>query len=199
MQKLAIVIVDAYNTNMNRYDVVAIHLLLESNRGSYSDEFWEVPGRCLPCREGCTVCNDDTPCLAQEDTALRLAMVSFQGFCMLMDFISMLVVYHFRRNKVCAPNITFSHFCKTIYNCPNTQLLLNHSKIFSKHGIIYYSVGLNGNDLIPFPPFLFQRIRASGLILVEAILSGSVLLYFPVSLNFFIPKWKHKTRPVHIT
>lgn len=127
---------------MNRYDVVAIHLLLESDRGSYSDEFWEVPGRCLPCREGCTVCNDDTPCLAQEDTALRLAMVSFQGFCMLMDFISMLVVYHFRRNKVCAANITFSHFCKTIYNCPNTQLLLNHSKIFSKHGIIYYSVGL---------------------------------------------------------
>ncbi|XP_065122074.1 metabotropic glycine receptor [Paramisgurnus dabryanus] len=101
---------------------VALNGFPKSDRGSYSDEFWEVPDRCLPCQKGCLFCTDDTPCLAQEDTALRLAMVSFQGFCMLLDFISMLVVYHFRRNK---------------------------------------------------------RIRASGLILVEAILSGSVLLYFP--------------------
>ncbi|XP_051725485.1 probable G-protein coupled receptor 158 isoform X3 [Ctenopharyngodon idella] len=98
----------------------------ESDQGTYSDESWELSGRCLPCQEGCQFCRDDTPCLAQEDTALRLAMVSFQGFCMLLDFISMVVVYHFRRNK---------------------------------------------------------RIKASGLILIEAILSGSVLLYFPLFLK----------------
>lgn len=74
--------------------------MLESERETYSDESWELSGRCLPCREGCQFCRDDTPCLAQEDTALRLAMVSIQGFCMLLDFISMVVVYHFRRNKV---------------------------------------------------------------------------------------------------
>uniref|UniRef100_A0A672S5H4 G protein-coupled receptor 158 n=1 Tax=Sinocyclocheilus grahami TaxID=75366 RepID=A0A672S5H4_SINGR len=85
---------------------------------------------CFPCREGCPFCTGDTPCLAQEDTALRLAMVSFQGFCMLVDLISMAVVYHFRRNK---------------------------------------------------------RIKASSLILLEAILSGSVLLYFPVMIQYFNP------------
>lgn len=77
-----------------------IHLFLESDWGTYSDESWELPGRCLPCQEGCQFCKDDTPCLAQEVTSLRLAMVSFQGFCMLLDFISMLAVYQFRRNKV---------------------------------------------------------------------------------------------------
>lgn len=79
---------------------LVVHLLLESDRETYSDESWELSGRCLPCREGCQFCRDDTPCLAQEDTALRLAMVSIQGFCMLLDIISMVVVYHFRRNKV---------------------------------------------------------------------------------------------------
>ncbi|KTG32016.1 hypothetical protein cypCar_00017898 [Cyprinus carpio] len=62
--------------------------------------------------------------------ALRLAMVSFQGFCMLLDLISMVVVYHFRRNK---------------------------------------------------------RIKASSLILLEAILSGSVLLYLPVMIQYLNP------------
>ncbi|XP_051990871.1 probable G-protein coupled receptor 158 [Xyrauchen texanus] len=109
---------------------VALNGLSKSEQGAYSDKSWEVSGRCLPCREGCAFCGDDTPCLAQKDTVLCLAMVSFQGFCMLLDFISMVVVYHFRHNK---------------------------------------------------------RIRASGLILLEAILSGSVLLYFPVMIQYFNP------------
>uniref|UniRef100_A0A673LI47 Probable G-protein coupled receptor 158 n=1 Tax=Sinocyclocheilus rhinocerous TaxID=307959 RepID=A0A673LI47_9TELE len=101
-----------------------------NDRETYTDQSWEPSGRCLPCREGCPFCTGDTPCVAQEDTALRLAMVSFQGFCMLLDLISMVVVYHFRRNK---------------------------------------------------------RIKASGLILLEAILSGSVLLYLPVMIQYFNP------------
>uniref|UniRef100_A0A671MV53 G protein-coupled receptor 158b n=1 Tax=Sinocyclocheilus anshuiensis TaxID=1608454 RepID=A0A671MV53_9TELE len=107
-----------------------------NDRETYTDQSWEPSGRCLPCREGCPFCTGDTPCVAQEDMALRLAMVSFQGFCMLLDLISMVVVYHFRRNK---------------------------------------------------------RIKASGLILLEAILSGSVLLYLPVSSNtsfYFLIKMK---------
>lgn len=42
---------------------------------------------------------------------------------------------------------------------------------------------------------VFQRIKASGLILLEAILSGSVLLYFPVSSNtssYFFIKMKEE-------
>lgn len=55
---------------------------------------------CLPCREGCPYCADDSPCFVQEDQYLRLAIISFQALCMLLDFVSMLVVYHFRKAKV---------------------------------------------------------------------------------------------------
>ncbi|PNJ24514.1 GPR158 isoform 1 [Pongo abelii] len=85
---------------------------------------------CLPCREGCPFCADDSPCFVQEDKYLRLAIISFQALCMLLDFISMLVVYHFRKAK---------------------------------------------------------SIRASGLILLETILFGSLLLYFPVVILYFEP------------
>nr|7EWP_A Chain A, Probable G-protein coupled receptor 158 [Homo sapiens]7EWP_B Chain B, Probable G-protein coupled receptor 158 [Homo sapiens]7EWR_A Chain A, Probable G-protein coupled receptor 158 [Homo sapiens]7EWR_B Chain B, Probable G-protein coupled receptor 158 [Homo sapiens] len=85
---------------------------------------------CLPCREGCPFCADDSPCFVQEDKYLRLAIISFQALCMLLDFVSMLVVYHFRKAK---------------------------------------------------------SIRASGLILLETILFGSLLLYFPVVILYFEP------------
>ncbi|XP_040848477.1 probable G-protein coupled receptor 158 [Ochotona curzoniae] len=85
---------------------------------------------CLPCREGCPYCADDSPCFVQEDKYLRLAIISFQALCMLLDFVSMLVVYHFRQAK---------------------------------------------------------SIRASGLILLETILFGSLLLYFPVVILYFEP------------
>ncbi|KAM9308117.1 metabotropic glycine receptor [Gastrophryne carolinensis] len=95
-------------------------------RGEISEEEY----KCLPCREGCSYCTEDAPCQAQEDKYLRIAVISFQAFCMLLNFISMLVVYHFRRAK---------------------------------------------------------SIRASGLILLEAILFGSLLLYFPVVILYFEP------------
>ncbi|XP_062849837.1 metabotropic glycine receptor [Trichomycterus rosablanca] len=90
----------------------------------------EVPGLCLPCQEGCMFCLDNMPCLAQEDDVLRLAVVSFQGLCVLLDVISMAAVYRFRRDK---------------------------------------------------------RIKASGFILLEVILSGAVLLYLPVMILHFDP------------
>ncbi|XP_062900333.1 metabotropic glycine receptor [Mobula hypostoma] len=85
---------------------------------------------CLPCRNGCSSCQDDSPCHAEEDKHLRIAIIAFQAFCMLLDFIAMLVVYHFRR-------------CKSI--------------------------------------------RASGLVLLETILFGALLLYFPVVVLYFEP------------
>uniref|UniRef100_A0AAX7USL5 G-protein coupled receptors family 3 profile domain-containing protein n=1 Tax=Astatotilapia calliptera TaxID=8154 RepID=A0AAX7USL5_ASTCA len=85
---------------------------------------------CLPCQQGCAYCKDDTPCVVQEDGALRMAVVSFQCLCMLIVFISMVLIYHFRRNK---------------------------------------------------------SIRASGLVLLEAILCGALLLYFPVGILYFQP------------
>ncbi|KAL0157344.1 hypothetical protein M9458_048590, partial [Cirrhinus mrigala] len=59
----------------------------------------ESSSHCLPCQEGCDFCEDDVPCVARGDGALRMAVLSFQGLCMLVDFISMVLLYHFRRNK----------------------------------------------------------------------------------------------------
>ncbi|XP_007422068.1 probable G-protein coupled receptor 179, partial [Python bivittatus] len=86
--------------------------------------------QCHPCREGCTACIDGTPCLIQEDWSLRAAVLTFQAFCMLAVFFSMLISYHYRKSK---------------------------------------------------------RIRASGVILLETILFGSLLLYFPVFILYFKP------------
>lgn len=55
---------------------------------------------CLPCQDGCGHCKDDTPCVAHGEGYLRIAVLAFQGICMLLDFISMVLLYHFRRNKV---------------------------------------------------------------------------------------------------
>ncbi|XP_067855160.1 metabotropic glycine receptor [Heptranchias perlo] len=85
---------------------------------------------CLPCRNGCSSCQDDSPCHAEEDKHLRIAIIAFEAFCMMLDFIAMLVVYQFRR-------------CKSI--------------------------------------------RASGLVLLETILFGALLLYFPVVILYFEP------------
>uniref|UniRef100_A0A3P9KRH6 Probable G-protein coupled receptor 158 n=1 Tax=Oryzias latipes TaxID=8090 RepID=A0A3P9KRH6_ORYLA len=99
----------------------------DSNRDETSDV---TSNRCLPCQEGCPYCQDDTPCLVQEDGALRIAVASFQGLCMMLDLASMVVVYHLRKNK---------------------------------------------------------SIRTSGLILLEVILFGALLLYFPVMILYFNP------------
>ncbi|KAG7336398.1 hypothetical protein KOW79_001091 [Hemibagrus wyckioides] len=85
---------------------------------------------CLPCQEGCVHCKDDTPCVAHGEGYLRVSVLVFQGICMLLDFIGMVLLYHFRRNK---------------------------------------------------------SIRASGLVLLEAILFGALLLYFPGVVLFFQP------------
>ncbi|NWS07083.1 GP158 protein, partial [Motacilla alba] len=97
---------------------------------------------CRPCRPGCATCEDDTPCLIQEDQALRAAVLACQACCMLAIFLSMLVSYHFRRSKASCCTLTL--------------------------------VSL-------------QRIRTSGIILLETILFGSLLLYFPVFILYFKP------------
>uniref|UniRef100_A0A8C6WLF4 G protein-coupled receptor 158b n=1 Tax=Neogobius melanostomus TaxID=47308 RepID=A0A8C6WLF4_9GOBI len=94
------------------------------------DESSEGSTRCLPCRDGCPFCQDDTPCVVQEDGALRLSVATLQGLCMLLDLACMVALYHLRRNK---------------------------------------------------------SIRTSGLILLEAILFGALLLYFPVMIMYFNP------------
>ncbi|XP_072297198.1 metabotropic glycine receptor-like [Eucyclogobius newberryi] len=94
------------------------------------DDPSEGSAKCLPCRDGCPFCQDDTPCVVQEDGALRLSVATLQGLCMLLDLACMVALYHLRRNK---------------------------------------------------------SIRTSGLILLEAILFGALLLHFPVMILYFNP------------
>ncbi|CAF97640.1 unnamed protein product, partial [Tetraodon nigroviridis] len=94
------------------------------------EEASDSASKCLPCREGCPFCRDDTPCTVQQAGALWLAVASFQGLCMVLDLACMVAVYHFRRNK---------------------------------------------------------SVRTSGLVLLETILSGALLLYFPVVILYFHP------------
>lgn len=65
----------------------------------------DPPRDCLPCQQGCAYCKNDAPCVAQEDSALRLAVLSFQCLCLLIVFVSMILIYHFRRNKVRGPKL----------------------------------------------------------------------------------------------
>uniref|UniRef100_W5LKW7 G protein-coupled receptor 158 n=1 Tax=Astyanax mexicanus TaxID=7994 RepID=W5LKW7_ASTMX len=113
---------DFYHPNRGRlevYRILRVFLTMQT-----------PPRHCLPCQKGCAYCKDDTPCVDRGDSYLSITVLSFQGFFMLLDFISMVVVYHFRRNK---------------------------------------------------------SIRASGLVLLEAILFGALLLYFPVMVLYFQP------------
>ncbi|XP_051944054.1 probable G-protein coupled receptor 158 [Hippocampus zosterae] len=109
---------------------VALSGLNSKAQGSRRDDVSDVASKCLPCRVGCHYCRDNTPCLAREDSGLRLAVASFQGLCVLLDLASMLAVYHFRRSK---------------------------------------------------------SIRTSGFILLETLLFGALLLYFPVMILYFHP------------
>ena len=94
----------------------------------------EGSSNCLPCMEGCAYCRDDAPCHTQEDGILRVAIISFQGLCMLGDFIGMVLAYHFRRNKVCMTHLQIIseiviHAMKMKYS--------TSTKIFSQ---IYYTL-----------------------------------------------------------
>ncbi|XP_053739075.1 probable G-protein coupled receptor 158 [Synchiropus splendidus] len=109
---------------------VALNGFKSKDLGSGRDDGSDVSNKCLPCREGCPYCRDNTPCLIQEDGALRLTVASMQGLCMLLNLAGMVVVYHCRRNK---------------------------------------------------------SIRTSGLMLLETILFGALLLHFPVMILYFPP------------
>ncbi|XP_062848087.1 metabotropic glycine receptor [Trichomycterus rosablanca] len=118
-----------YNTNR-----VAINGVKSKASGTQDSEVHphgtEGVSVCLPCQEGCTHCIDDTPCVAGGVGLLRITVLALQGICMLLDFIIMVLLYHFRRNK---------------------------------------------------------SIRASGLVLLETILFGALLLFFPVVVLYFQP------------
>lgn len=130
---------------------------------------------CQPCRRGCATCEDDAPCLIQEDRALRAAVLSCQACCMLAVFLSMLVSYHFRQSKARHPRAS-----------PPALLAASPTPHRLRGGLPAPVPAppppavAPGCALTPLSP---QRIRVSGVVLLETILFGSLLLYFPVSIQ----------------
>lgn len=55
---------------------------------------------CLPCWPGCKSCQDGTPCWVQEAWLLRASVLAIQGVFMFLIFVSMMVAYRHRRNRV---------------------------------------------------------------------------------------------------
>ncbi|XP_028329245.1 LOW QUALITY PROTEIN: probable G-protein coupled receptor 158 [Gouania willdenowi] len=123
-------VLDKYKCQCRRGFYHPSRVALNGFKSKAQHDVSDLSSKCLPCRDGCPFCRDDMPCLVQEDGALRRAVASFQGLCMVLDLACMMVVYHLRKNKC---------------------------------------------------------IRASGLILLETILFGALLLYFPVVTVFFNP------------
>ncbi|OWK51089.1 putative G-protein coupled receptor 158, partial [Lonchura striata] len=120
---------------------------------------------CRPCPPGCATCEDDSPCLVQEDRALRAAVLSCQACCMLAVFLSMLLSYHFRRSKARRPRAPLAPLSPQTLRGQGSPLPTPR----------------------PLTPRSLQRIRTSGIVLLETILFGSLLLYFPVFILYFQP------------
>ncbi|KAK3550944.1 hypothetical protein QTP70_010118 [Hemibagrus guttatus] len=78
---------------------VVVNLGLDRSGKAVSTRDPSGSSMCLPCQEGCVHCKDDTPCVAHGEGYLRVSVLVFQGICMLLDFIGMVLLYHFRRNK----------------------------------------------------------------------------------------------------
>lgn len=134
------------------------------------------------------------PCLIQEDRALRAAILSCQACCMLAVFLSMLVSYHFRRSKARHPLS-----CSLPIPKPHSlRGALRDGGGMSQQREGCHSPACSGEISLPWlhplralveapgcilTPLSLQRIRASGVVLLEMILFGSLLLYFPVSIQ----------------
>lgn len=66
--------------------------------GDYEHDF-----DCRPCREGCTMCMDDSPCFVANDVILRAVILSMQALCMLLTIGLIVVILRNRTAKVYPP------------------------------------------------------------------------------------------------
>ncbi|XP_030830411.1 probable G-protein coupled receptor 158 [Strongylocentrotus purpuratus] len=61
---------------------------------------YELDFDCRPCREGCTMCMDDSPCFVANDVILRAVILSMQALCMLLTIGLIVVILRNRTAKV---------------------------------------------------------------------------------------------------
>ncbi|XP_077470980.1 metabotropic glycine receptor-like isoform X2 [Stigmatopora argus] len=109
-------VLDKYKCQCKRGFYQSSHVGLNGfksqEQGSHRNGIFDVANKCLPCQDDCPNCRDNTPCLAQEDSGLRLAVASFQGLCMVLDLASMVVVYHCRKSTV-----MILYFQPSVFGC----------------------------------------------------------------------------------
>ena len=55
---------------------------------------------CLPCREGCTTCVDDSPCLYQERMVIRKLILVVNGMTQFLAISAGLFIFLHRETKV---------------------------------------------------------------------------------------------------
>ncbi|XP_038071841.1 probable G-protein coupled receptor 158 [Patiria miniata] len=71
------------------------HLLQMGQPNRYEEGF-----ACLPCREGCETCLDDSPCFLENDILLRILILSVQGICIFLTGVLIAVVFKYKNLKV---------------------------------------------------------------------------------------------------
>ena len=68
---------------------------LQGNPNNYHDGF-----ECLKCSEGCTECEDDSPCVYDAQGILWIALIVVDGCMMLLSLVFGMLVFIHRDNKV---------------------------------------------------------------------------------------------------
>ena len=80
-----------------------------------SDEF-----QCLPCRQGCIGCDDDSPCFVEYNILMRGIPLGIQSFCMTITLVLGIVILRLRKCKV--SDIIYIYI-KVVRTCDPTPLL----------------------------------------------------------------------------
>ena len=56
--------------------------------------------QCLPCRQGCIGCDDDSPCFVEYNILMRGIPLGIQSFCMTITLVLGIVILRLRKCKV---------------------------------------------------------------------------------------------------
>lgn len=64
---------------------------------------------CKECQDGCETCVDDSPCFVTYNHLLRSIILGLQSFCATLTLILTIVIFKYRRYKVCTLVYFYQH------------------------------------------------------------------------------------------
>ncbi|KAK7881558.1 hypothetical protein WMY93_029967 [Mugilogobius chulae] len=143
--------------------------------GPNADESWSSD--CLPCAPGCAFCKDDTPCVAgRTELCGWLCCPSSASACWCSSSAWS------SSTTSGEQGLNFRQLRQLVQSLHRLDKLDSPKSVFqSLYWLLHFMVEYNVLLMI------FKSIRASGLVLLEAILCGALLLYFPVGILYFQP------------